>query len=69
MGHSDSMEAAASVAAARNGSLPMSSSSRKEWRAVSEHHVVRNPEDEVVISSNHENFRFRFYLGSEKMLK
>ncbi|XVF53309.1 hypothetical protein PTKIN_Ptkin05aG0089100 [Pterospermum kingtungense] len=41
------MEAAASVAAARSGSLPMPSPSRKEWRAVSEHHVVRNPGDEV----------------------
>ncbi|GMI71632.1 hypothetical protein like AT5G53620 [Hibiscus trionum] len=41
------MEAAASVAAGRSGSLPMTSSSRKEWRAVSELHVVQNPEDEV----------------------
>ncbi|GMI76516.1 hypothetical protein like AT5G53620 [Hibiscus trionum] len=41
------MEAAASVAAARSGSLPMSSSSRKEWRAISDHHPVRNHGDEV----------------------
>ncbi|XVE58288.1 hypothetical protein DITRI_Ditri04bG0158400 [Diplodiscus trichospermus] len=41
------MEAAASVAAARSGSLPMLSPSRKEWRAVSDHHAVRNPGDEV----------------------
>ncbi|XP_039045250.1 putative leucine-rich repeat-containing protein DDB_G0290503 isoform X2 [Hibiscus syriacus] len=43
------MEAAASVAAARSGSLTMSSSSRKEWRAISEHHPVRNHADEVEI--------------------
>ncbi|PPD84387.1 hypothetical protein GOBAR_DD18702 [Gossypium barbadense] len=41
------MEAAASVAASRSGSLPMQSSSRKEWRAVSDNHVVRNPGDDV----------------------
>ncbi|KAL4325063.1 hypothetical protein GQ457_11G032320 [Hibiscus cannabinus] len=41
------MEAAASVAAARSGSLPMSSSSRKEWRAISDHHPIRNHGDEV----------------------
>ncbi|XP_039009895.1 uncharacterized protein LOC120138509 isoform X2 [Hibiscus syriacus] len=41
------MEAAASVAAARSGSLPMSSSSRKEWRVISDHHPVRNHGDEV----------------------
>ncbi|XVF12744.1 hypothetical protein REPUB_Repub08aG0145900 [Reevesia pubescens] len=41
------MEAAVSVAAARSGSLPMPSTSRKEWRAVSDHHAVRNPGDEV----------------------
>ncbi|CAI0397558.1 unnamed protein product [Linum tenue] len=41
------MEAAAGVAASRGGSLPMSSSSRKEWRAVSDHHSARNPSDEV----------------------
>ncbi|KAL1059858.1 hypothetical protein V6Z11_1Z001300 [Gossypium hirsutum] len=41
------MEAAAAVAAARGGALPMSSSSRKEWRAVSDHHLVRNHGDEV----------------------
>ncbi|KAK8518354.1 hypothetical protein V6N12_017503 [Hibiscus sabdariffa] len=41
------MEAAAGVAAGRSGSLPMASPSRKEWRAVSELHVVQNPEDEV----------------------
>ncbi|XP_022736547.1 uncharacterized protein LOC111289617 isoform X3 [Durio zibethinus] len=40
------MEAAASVAAARSGSLLMPSPSRKEWRAVSDHHVVRSPGDE-----------------------
>lgn len=41
------MEAAAGVAATRGGSLPMpSSSSRKEWRAVSEHHTGRNTGDE-----------------------
>ncbi|GMI95466.1 hypothetical protein like AT5G53620 [Hibiscus trionum] len=43
------MEAAASGAAARSGSLPMSSSSRKEWRAISDHHPVRNHGDEVEI--------------------
>ncbi|KAK8530706.1 hypothetical protein V6N13_030650 [Hibiscus sabdariffa] len=43
------MEAAASVAAARSGSLPVSSSSRKEWRAISDHHPVRNHGDEVEI--------------------
>ncbi|CAI0452645.1 unnamed protein product [Linum tenue] len=41
------MEAAAGVAASRGGSVPMSSSSRKEWRAVSDHHSARNPSDEV----------------------
>ncbi|KAK8560953.1 hypothetical protein V6N13_026388 [Hibiscus sabdariffa] len=41
------MEAAAGVAAGRSGSLPMASPSRKEWRAVSELHVVQNPEDGV----------------------
>ncbi|PPS17086.1 hypothetical protein GOBAR_AA03499 [Gossypium barbadense] len=41
------MEAAAAVAAARGGALPMSSSSRKEWRAVSDHHLVRSHGDEV----------------------
>ncbi|XVE64473.1 hypothetical protein DITRI_Ditri07aG0103600 [Diplodiscus trichospermus] len=41
------MEAAVRVSAARSGSLPMPSPSRKEWRAVSEHHVVRNLGDEV----------------------
>ncbi|KAK8571078.1 hypothetical protein V6N13_025636 [Hibiscus sabdariffa] len=41
------MEAAASVAAARSGSLPVSSSSRKEWRAISDHHPVHNHGDEV----------------------
>ncbi|XVF51072.1 hypothetical protein PTKIN_Ptkin04bG0154900 [Pterospermum kingtungense] len=41
------MEASASVAAARSGSLPMPSPLRKEWRAVSDHHAVRNPGDEV----------------------
>ncbi|KAK8599878.1 hypothetical protein V6N12_049748 [Hibiscus sabdariffa] len=41
------MEAAASVAAGWSGSLPMSSPSRKEWRAVSELHVVQNPGDKV----------------------
>lgn len=46
------MEAAAGVAATRGGgSLPMPSS-RKEWRAVSDHHPVRNVSDEVVISHN-----------------
>ena len=69
MGYSDSMEAAANVAAARSGSLRMPSPSRKEWRAVSDHQAVRNPGDEVVISSNQENFCFRFYPGSEKTLR
>ncbi|XWS50277.1 hypothetical protein CRYUN_Cryun12cG0074500 [Craigia yunnanensis] len=41
------MEAAASVATARSGSLPMPSPSRKECRAVSEHHVVRGDEVEL----------------------
>ncbi|KAK9009927.1 hypothetical protein V6N11_036449 [Hibiscus sabdariffa] len=41
------MEAAASVAAGWSGSLPMASPSRKEWRAVSELHVVQNPGDKV----------------------
>ncbi|XVF10161.1 hypothetical protein REPUB_Repub07fG0158800 [Reevesia pubescens] len=41
------MEAAASVASARSGSLPMPLPSRKEWRAVSDHHAVRNPGEEV----------------------
>ncbi|OMO97807.1 hypothetical protein COLO4_14351 [Corchorus olitorius] len=41
------MEAAASVAANRSGSLPMPSPSRKEWRAVSDHHAVRSPGDEL----------------------
>ncbi|XP_044508940.1 uncharacterized protein LOC123227883 isoform X1 [Mangifera indica] len=40
------MEATAGVAASRGGgSLPMTSS-RKEWRAVSDHHTVRNVSDE-----------------------
>ncbi|KAK8709291.1 hypothetical protein V6N13_060312 [Hibiscus sabdariffa] len=43
------MEAAASVAAGWSGSLPMSSPSRKEWRAVSELHVVQNPGDKVFV--------------------
>ncbi|KAE8675557.1 leucine-rich repeat receptor-like protein kinase PEPR1 [Hibiscus syriacus] len=46
------MEAAASVAAARSGSLPMSSSSRKEWRVISGHHPVRNHGDEVDIDGS-----------------
>ncbi|XP_022722881.1 uncharacterized protein LOC111279993 isoform X4 [Durio zibethinus] len=41
------MEAATSVAAARSGSMKMPSPSRKEWRAVSDHHAVRNSGDEV----------------------
>ncbi|KAK1554910.1 hypothetical protein Q3G72_026251 [Acer saccharum] len=47
------MEAAAGVTATRGGALPMppSASSRKEWRAVSDHHhhhhSVRNASDEV----------------------
>lgn len=47
----DSMEAAAGVAAAttaRGASLQMPPSSRKEWRAVADHHTARNPGDEVV---------------------
>ncbi|CAN1251065.1 hypothetical protein LINPERPRIM_LOCUS7609 [Linum perenne] len=40
------MEATAGVAASRGGPLPMPSSSRKEWRAVSDHHSLRNPSDE-----------------------
>ncbi|KAE8725354.1 GRF1-interacting factor 3 [Hibiscus syriacus] len=36
------MEVAASVSAGRSGSLPMTSPSRKEWRAVSELQVVQN---------------------------
>lgn len=43
---SDSMEAPAGVAANRAGSSPMSSS-RKEWRAVSEHQSIRSPGNEV----------------------
>lgn len=46
------MEATAGVAAAttaRGASLQMQSSSRKEWRAVADHHSARNPGDEVVI--------------------
>ncbi|XP_044492610.1 uncharacterized protein LOC123216261 isoform X2 [Mangifera indica] len=43
------MEAAAGVAATRGGgSLPMPSS-RKEWRAVSDHHPVRNVSDEELL--------------------
>ncbi|KDP26184.1 hypothetical protein JCGZ_22852 [Jatropha curcas] len=45
------MEAAASVVASRGGSLPMPSS-RKEWRAVSDHHSVRNAGDEELERSN-----------------
>ncbi|KAG4131004.1 hypothetical protein ERO13_D09G181300v2 [Gossypium hirsutum] len=41
------MDTAASFAAGRSGSLPMTSPSRKEWRAVSELHVVQNLGDEV----------------------
>lgn len=55
------MEAAAGVAAARGSSLPMPSS-RKEWRAVSDHHSVRNVGDEVVISLYH-CWHFRFFFG------
>ncbi|XP_056159568.1 uncharacterized protein LOC115680701 isoform X3 [Syzygium oleosum] len=40
------MEAPAGVAANRAGSSPMSSS-RKEWRAVSEHQPIRSPGNEV----------------------
>ncbi|KAL5737025.1 hypothetical protein ACOSQ2_031813 [Xanthoceras sorbifolium] len=42
------MEAAAGVAATRGGALPMPTS-RKEWRAISDHHhhSVRNASDEV----------------------
>ncbi|XP_065863107.1 uncharacterized protein [Euphorbia lathyris] len=40
------MEAAAGGVASHGGSLPMTSS-RKEWRAVSDHHSVRNSVDEV----------------------
>lgn len=42
------MEAPAGVAANRAGSSPMSSS-RKEWRAVSEHQPIRSPGNEVRI--------------------
>ncbi|KAL9437055.1 hypothetical protein AB3S75_022986 [Citrus x aurantiifolia] len=45
------MEAAAGVAAPRGGSLPMPSS-RKEWRAVSDHHPVRNVADEVELEQS-----------------
>lgn len=45
------MEAAAGVAATRGGSLPMPSS-RKEWRAVSDHHPVRNVGDEVELEQS-----------------
>lgn len=62
------MEAAAAVAAARGGALPMSSSSRKEWRAVSDHHLVRNHGDELVISFLMNIFAFWHYLSSERML-
>ncbi|XP_031282178.1 uncharacterized protein LOC116140696 [Pistacia vera] len=45
------MEATAGVAATRGGgSLPMPSS-RKEWRAVSDHHPVRNVSDEELEQS------------------
>ncbi|KAI4338024.1 hypothetical protein L6164_016379 [Bauhinia variegata] len=43
------MEATAGVAAAttdRGGSVQIPPSSRKEWRAIAEHHSARNPEDE-----------------------
>ncbi|KAJ7965274.1 Reticulocyte-binding 2 a [Quillaja saponaria] len=43
------MEATAGVASAtpaRDGSLPMPPSSRKEWRAVAEHHLARNRREE-----------------------
>ncbi|XP_017611690.1 uncharacterized protein LOC108457246 isoform X1 [Gossypium arboreum] len=49
------MDSAASVTAGRSGSLPMTSPSRKEWRAVSELHVVQNLGDEV-ISCNMQEF-------------
>ncbi|GLT48294.1 hypothetical protein SLA2020_219270 [Shorea laevis] len=39
-------------AAASGGSLPMSSSSRKEWRVVLEHHPVRNAGGEELERSN-----------------
>ncbi|XVF04711.1 hypothetical protein REPUB_Repub05bG0108600 [Reevesia pubescens] len=41
------MEVAASVALAKSGSLPMPLPSRNEWRAVFDHHAVRNPGEEV----------------------
>ncbi|XWS38038.1 hypothetical protein CRYUN_Cryun19dG0096700 [Craigia yunnanensis] len=62
------MEAAASVAAARSGSLPMSTPSRKEWRAVSEHHVVRNPEDEVVSCNMQELERSKLGQSDERTI-
>ncbi|KAJ8760801.1 hypothetical protein K2173_021839 [Erythroxylum novogranatense] len=42
------MEAASST---RGGTFPIPSSSRKEWRAVSDHHSVRNPRDEDLVQS------------------
>ena len=52
------MEAAAGgVVASRGGSLPIPLS-RKEWRAVSDHHSVRNGGDGVVILLSNV-----FYLG------
>ncbi|OAY59564.1 uncharacterized protein LOC110625778 isoform X2 [Manihot esculenta] len=45
------MEAAAGVVASRGGSLPMSSS-RKEWRAVSDHHSVGTAGDEELDRPN-----------------
>ncbi|QCE15512.1 hypothetical protein DEO72_LG11g2523 [Vigna unguiculata] len=42
--------AAATAAAVRGASLQMPPPSRKEWRAVSDHHhSARNPDDEVLV--------------------
>ncbi|KAJ4726737.1 Reticulocyte-binding 2 a [Melia azedarach] len=60
------MEAAAGVAAARGSSLPMPSS-RKEWRAVSDHHSVRNVGDEVELEQSKlgQSDERTIYEGSE----
>ncbi|KAK6262554.1 hypothetical protein QUC31_008370 [Theobroma cacao] len=62
------MEAAASVAATRSGSLPMPSPSRKEWRAVSDHHAVRNPGNEVLSCDMQELERSKLGQSDERTI-
>ncbi|XP_040957066.1 uncharacterized protein [Gossypium hirsutum] len=62
------MDTAASFAAGRSGSLPMTSPSRKEWRAVSELHVVQNLGDEVISCTMQEFERSKMEQSDERTI-